>query len=259
MTPWTPPSRSCTDRNTTCSASGPTSPGQRPSRRSPAARDAYGKVHILCNNAGVGAGAPSAWEYSVKDWQWVLGVNLMGVVHGLNTFVPLMLDQDEEGHIVNTASVWGLVPRGGALYGVSKFAVVRLTEGLHYDLYERGAKLRCSVLCPGAIATRIAVSARNRPAELREGEPAPDDPAAEAARREEVIRRWQEFGMPPSEVAEIVLEGIKDERFYILTHPGVLEDVRVRMEDILAQRNPSPQDFPLGLSSRPDLAPPRLA
>ena len=223
------------------------------------ALEAYGKVHILCNNAGVAAGAPSTWEYTIEDWDWVLGVNLMGVVHGLRSFVPLMLDQDEEGHIVNTASVWGLVSRGGALYGVSKFAVVRLTEGLYYDLEARNAKVKCSVLCPGAIATRIAVSARNRPATLREREANPEEEAAEAARREGVIQRWQEFGMPPNEVAEIVLEAIKEERFYILTHPGVLDGVRLRMEDILEQRNPSPQDAPLRLSSRPEAAPPSLA
>lgn len=212
---------------------------------------AYGGVHILCNNAGVAAGAPAAWEYTANDWQWVMGVNLMGVVHGLRAFVPIMLAQDAEGHIVNTASVWGLVSRGGALYGVSKFAVVRLTEGLYYDLQERDAKIGCSVLCPGAIATRIAVAGRNRPAELRDSEPSPDEEQGEAARREEVIQRWQEFGMPPSDVAGIVLEAIREDRFYILTHPGVLDGVRVRMEDILEQRSPSPREFPLALANRP--------
>jgi NAD(P)-dependent dehydrogenase (short-subunit alcohol dehydrogenase family) len=221
--------------------------------------ETYGGVHILCNNAGVAAGAPSTWEYTLKDWDWVLGVNLMGVVHGLRSFVPIMLAQDEEGHIVNTASVWGLVSRGGALYGVSKFAVVRLTEGLYYDLQARDAKVKCSVLCPGAIATRIAVSARNRPSDLREEEMTPEEQAAEMAQREEVVARWQEFGMPPSEVAAIVLDGIREERFYILTHPGVLDGVRLRMEDILEGRNPRPQDMPLRLSNRPEAAPPSLA
>lgn len=207
----------------------------------------YGKVHILCNNAGVAAGAPSTWEYTASDWEWVLGVNLMGVVHGVRVFTPIMLDQDEEGHIVNTSSVWGLVSRGGTLYGVSKFGVTRLTEGLYYDLQAKNAKVSCSVLCPGAIATKIAVSARNRPSHLQAAEPA-DDLSAE--RQAETVARWQEFGMPPAEVAELVLDAIREQRFYILTHPGVLDGVRVRMEDILEQRNPSPRDFPLNLSNQ---------
>lgn len=211
----------------------------------------YGGVHVLCNNAGVATGAPNVWEYTLDDWQWVMGVNVMGVVHGLRAFVPLMLAGGEEGHIVNTASVWGLVPRGGALYGVSKFAVVRLTEGLYYDLQAQGAKIGCSVLCPGAVATKIALSHRNRPGAVAEGEPDAEAERAEATRRGEVISRWQEIGMPPSEVAGLVFDAIRDEQFYILTHPGVLDGVRVRMEDMLEGRNPSPQDFPLKLANVP--------
>jgi NAD(P)-dependent dehydrogenase (short-subunit alcohol dehydrogenase family) len=212
--------------------------------------ETYGGVHILCNNAGVAAGAPSVWEHTLKDWEWVIGVNLMGVVHGLHSFLPIMLAQDEEGHVVNTASVWGLVTRGSAVYGVTKFAVVRLTEGLYYDLQARGAKVKCSVLCPGAVATRIAASGRNRPPELRN--PVVDEEAAraEAQRRAEGVARFQQIGMPPAQVAEIVLDAIKQEKFYILTHPGILDGVRTRMEDILAQRNPSPQDQPLNLAGR---------
>ncbi len=212
--------------------------------------ETYGGVHILCNNAGVAAGAPSVWEHTLKDWEWVIGVNLMGVVHGLHSFLPIMLAQDEEGHVVNTASVWGLVTRGSAVYGVTKFAVVRLTEGLYYDLQARGAKVKCSVLCPGAVATRIAASGRNRPPELRN--PVVDEEAAraEAQRRAEGVARFQQIGMPPAQVAEIVLDAIKQEKFYILTHPGILDGVRTRMEDILAQRNPSPQDQSLNLAGR---------
>lgn len=209
--------------------------------------DAYGSVHILCNNAGVAAGAPSTWEYTLRDWDWVMGVNVMGVVNGLRAFVPIMLRQEEEAHIVNTASVWGLVSRGGAAYGVSKFAVMRLSEGLYYDLQAQGDKVHCSVLCPGAVATKIALAGRNRPADLANLDAYALSEAEIAQRRAETIAHWQQIGMPPADVAGIVLDAIREQRFYILTHPGVLDGVRVRLEDILAQRNPSPRDFPLAL------------
>jgi NAD(P)-dependent dehydrogenase (short-subunit alcohol dehydrogenase family) len=209
--------------------------------------DTCGGVHILCNNAGVHGPSVASWQHSLKDWQWVLGVNLMGIVHGLRSFIPLMLAGGEEGYIVNTASVWGLVSRGDTLYGVSKFAVVRLTEGLYYDLRATGAPIGCSVLCPGATATRIALSGRNRPPELRDRPPTAAERRALAERREAIIRHWQQIGMPPSETAAIVLEAIREERFYILPHPGVLDGVRMRMEDLLAERNPGPRDFPLAV------------
>jgi NAD(P)-dependent dehydrogenase (short-subunit alcohol dehydrogenase family) len=206
--------------------------------------EAYGGVHILCNNAGVGGGGGAAWESTPNDWTWALGVNLMGVIWGIRTFVPLMLEQDEPGWVVNTASVLGLQSGRGSPYGVSKHAVVRLSEGLYYDLKDREAKVGCSVLCPGMIATNITLSERNRPDAFR-------NEVDETARRQrEEMRnashqRFQEFGMPPSEVAEIVLDAIRAERFYILTHPeNVKERLRARMEDILAERNPSPLPEP---------------
>ncbi|MHB8575800.1 MAG: SDR family NAD(P)-dependent oxidoreductase [Dehalococcoidia bacterium] len=210
----------------------------------------YGAVHILCNNAGVAAGGGAVWEHTLNDWQWVLGVNLMGVIHGLRSFVPIMLKQGDDCHIVNTASVWGLVARGAATYGVSKFAVVRLTEGLYHDLKERDARIHCSVLCPGAVATRIVAAGRNRPVDLSDRVLSADEQRREEERRASVIANWQEFGMPPAQVGEIVLNAIKDEQFYILTHPGVLEGVRTRMEDILALRQPSDRETPLQLSNR---------
>jgi NAD(P)-dependent dehydrogenase (short-subunit alcohol dehydrogenase family) len=205
------------------------------------ALDAYGAVHVLCNNAGVSGGGGAVWESTLNDWQWVLGVNLWGVIHGLRAFVPVMLAQDEPGWIVNTASVLGLQSGGGSPYGVSKHAVVRLTEGLYYDLQARDANVGCSVLCPGMIATKIIEADRNRPAALAEA--AADAAAARqgAQLRAAMSQRFQEFGMPPAQVAEIVLDAIREERFYVLTHPdGVKERVRVRMEDILAERAPSP-------------------
>lgn len=209
--------------------------------------EAYGKVHVLCNNAGVttrGAATdnPTTWEFSLRDWDWVLGVNLMGVVHGLHAFVPLMLAQNEEGHIINTGSINGLVTVSGTPYGVSKFGVVRLSEGLYLELKARGAKVGCSVLCPGAVATRIGAADRNRPADLRD----PDAPGLseqeQQERRAAAIARWS-GGMPPAQLAQRVLDAVREEKFYILPHPGVLDGVRMRMEDLLAQQNPRPPVF----------------
>lgn len=201
------------------------------------AHERFGEVHVLCNNAGVAGGGGALWESSERDWSWVLGVNLMGVVHGIQAFVPRMLAHGGEGHIVNTSSVVGLSSGAGSVYSVSKHAVTRLSEGLHHDLRAAGSKLGVSVLCPGMIATRIMESDRNRPPELRnEGSP---DPQL-ATRREQVKKLFSERGMRPERVGEIVLDAIRAERFYILTHPEIKARVEVRMRDILEERGPSP-------------------
>lgn len=201
----------------------------------------FGKVHVLCNNAGVsgGEGGQGIWNATAADWNWVLGVNLMGVVHGIQAFVPSMIEHGEEGHIVNTSSVLGLSSGGGSTYGVSKHAVTRLTEGLHHDLRLEGSKLGASVLCPGMIATNIITADRNRPADLRDATAA--DPERDAMRGQ-MQERFLADGMPPDEVGDIVFEAIRDERFYILTHPdtGIKDRVRERMEDIIEQRDPTP-------------------
>jgi NAD(P)-dependent dehydrogenase (short-subunit alcohol dehydrogenase family) len=209
--------------------------------------DAFGKVHILCNNAGVttlgtARENPATWEFSLRDWDWVLGVNLMGVVNGVRAFLPIMLQQDEEGHVVNTASINGLVTVSGAPYGVSKFGVVRLSEGLYLELKAREAKIGCSVLCPGGVATRIGAADRNRPAELRNPDATALSEVEAQERRAAAISRWSR-GMPPPQLAQIVLDAIREERFYILPHPSVLDGVRMRMEDLLAQKNPRPPVF----------------
>ncbi len=194
------------------------------------ALDAFGAVHVVCNNAGVFTGG-ATWEQSLGDWQWVLGVNLWGVVHGVRTFVPILLEQGAEGHVVNTASGAGLVSLpGSAPYNVSKHAVVTLSETLHHELRMRDSKVRVSVLCPGPINTNIPESQRNRPAELPAGERA----AAVGGRLREVLRT----GMDPAEVAEKVLRGIRDERLYILTHDDIKTGVERRMRDILEDRVP---------------------
>jgi NAD(P)-dependent dehydrogenase (short-subunit alcohol dehydrogenase family) len=205
-----------------------------------AVRQRFGRVHVLCNNAGVaGGGRGALWETSERDWAWVLGVNLMGVVHGLQAFVPQMLAHGEDGHIVNTSSVLGLSTGPGFVYGVSKHAVTRLTEGLYYELRARQSRIGVSVLCPGLVATRIVTAERNRPGALRN--PGGADLEDEVRqRREQVQQRFREHGMPPDRVSALVLKAIREDRFYILTHPGVKQRVETRMKDILEERRPSP-------------------
>jgi NAD(P)-dependent dehydrogenase (short-subunit alcohol dehydrogenase family) len=187
----------------------------------------FGGVHVVCNNAGVGS-SNSSWEEPLEDWNWVLGVNLHGVINGIRSFVPIMLRQGDEGHIVNTASVAGLLPGAApASYTASKYAVVGLTEMLHHELaLASEGRIGASVLCPGLIATRIHEAGRNRP-----GGP-PAEPAAgtpEAAMRE-AVRSFFAGGMPPAQVAGMVVDAIRSTRFYILTHDtfNSLLDARAR-------------------------------
>jgi NAD(P)-dependent dehydrogenase (short-subunit alcohol dehydrogenase family) len=198
--------------------------------------EALGAVHLLCNNAGVATSGTVVWESSLTDWEWVLGVNLWGMIHSLRTFVPIMLAQDTECHIVNTASLSGLIsfPRG-SVYAVTKHGVVTLSETLHHELAERGGKVKVSVLCPGLVKTRIVDCARNRPERL----PAAPMGPVEAAGWE-TLRQQMQTAMPPAQVADAVFQAIREERFYILTHPEGKVWIRTRMDDILQQRNPSP-------------------
>ncbi len=199
---------------------------------------AYGAVHLLFNNAGVGAGT-TLWESTLADWKWTLGVNLWGVIHGIHFFVPIMLEQDTEGHIVNTASMAGLVSGPGlGIYKVTKHGVVTLSETLYSELALRGAKIKVSVLCPGFINTRIMEAARNRPGELQ-NDPTEEkwDPTNVAML--EVMQQAVQAGMPPEQAADIVFQAIRDEKFYILTHPELKSAIQTRMEDILQERNPT--------------------
>ncbi len=198
---------------------------------------AFGAAHILCNNAGVAPGG-LAWESTAADWEWCMGVNVYGVIHGLRSFVPVMLAQGDECHIVNTASVAGLLsPPGMAIYCVSKHAVVTLTECLHQDLVTRTAKIKASVLCPAYVPTGIADSERNRPAELRN---APKEMTPEDIAREQALKHAVQSGrIGPEQVGDMVFEGIREERFYILTHPKIKAAIETRMQDILLERVPT--------------------
>ena len=194
-------------------------------------------VHLVVNNAGVEGYLDGAiWEATDRDWSWTMGVNFWGVVHGVETFLPIMLARGEEGHIVNTASMTAVV-RALNMYSVTKHAVLALTETIHGQLRERGARIGVSALCPGIIATRLFQGSRNRPAALRNEREAPG--AADGA---ELRRRMHErlaAGMPPSEVAEILVRGIREDRLYILTDHDWDDRVQARTEEILLGRNPA--------------------
>lgn len=193
--------------------------------------DTFGNVHILCNNAGVGAGGLIS-ELKTEDWEWVLGVNLWGVINGLTAFLPGMLAHGEPAHVVNTASVAGLLttPFMGP-YNASKFAVVAISETLHHEMQMAGTNVNVSCLCPGWVNTRIHQSSRNRPAELGGGGSSVEPLSA--------ISHVIESGMSPHDVALAVRDAIREERFWITTHPDMLVAVESRMQGILTNTNPA--------------------
>lgn len=205
-----------------------------------AAIEAFGQVNLLFNNAGVGAGG-LIWENSERDWEWVMGVNLYGVVHGVRIFTPLMLAAAEkdpafEGHIVNTASMAGLLnPPAMGVYNVSKHAVVALTETLYQDLGLVTEQVRCSVLCPYFVPTGISQSQRNRPAGLANQAPPTRSQMVSQALSDKAVGSGK---VTAAEVAQITFDAIRDESFYIYSHPQALAPVRQRFEDIVGQRNP---------------------
>jgi NAD(P)-dependent dehydrogenase (short-subunit alcohol dehydrogenase family) len=196
----------------------------------------FGKVHLLCNNAGVSVGAMT-WELTHDDWQWVLGVNLWGVIHGIRAFVPGMIASGEEGHVVNTASMAGLLAAPGmSVYNATKHAVVAISESMYHELAMTGAKVRTSVLCPGWVNTRIIDSERNRPSGL--GDTASLMRRPEFAGIEEMGRQRLASGMAPTEVAAQVFAAVRDERFWILTHDSFKPSITARFADAVEGRNP---------------------
>jgi NAD(P)-dependent dehydrogenase (short-subunit alcohol dehydrogenase family) len=198
----------------------------------------FGAVHVVCNNAGVSSGSRS-WKAPVSEWEWVLGVNLWGVIHGIRVFAPHMIAQNE-GHIVNTASVAGLLsPPGMAPYNVSKHAVVTLSETLFFELQVEKSAVGVSVLCPGFVNTRIHEADRNRPSDLRE----PAARLTDEERQAGEARRTQmgavlAAGLAPEQVAEHVLAAVREKRFYILTHPELLPLFEDRARRLAASQEP---------------------
>ncbi len=189
-----------------------------------------GNIHVVCNNAGVAAGG-GLERISVDDWRWVVGVNLMGVVHGIRSFLPHIRKHGEGGHIVNTASMAGMnAGLGLSPYSATKFAVVSISEGLAMQIKPLG--IGVSVLCPSYVRTRIGESGRNRPEQY--GPPNRDAPDSPAAAIVAEIARRLEAGLDPAVVAAQVLAAIRDDQFYIFTHPGMRAEVEERFSAILA-------------------------
>ena len=195
------------------------------------ATEEYGNVHILCNNAGIGAnsGNKAIWEIESHDWDWVMGVNYQGVLQGIQTFLPHMIEHGEDGHVVTTVSMAGLLP-GAGTYGVSKHAVMALTEALSRDLINRNTKINASVLCPGFVDTNIDKSERNRPNHLGE------TPEVVPEMGAEIMSAMLRQGKKPEEIADIVLDGIKENIFYILSHPAWDDTLRSHFDNILSRK-----------------------
>ena len=203
----------------------------------------FGAPHVVFNNAGVGSGG-LIWENSVKDWEWVLGVNVMGVVHGVRVFTPMMLaaakaDPAWQGHIVNTASMAGLLnPPNMGVYNVSKHAVVSLSETLYQDLALVTDQIGASVLCPFFVATGIGRSHRNRPVEL--GSDKPTEPTKSQLIQQAMTGKAVDSGkVSAADVAQLVFDAITHNQFYIYSHPKAIKSVQTRLEDILQARNPT--------------------
>lgn len=208
--------------------------------------DHFGGTHLLFNNAGVGGGGP-VWEADLADWEWVLGVNLWGVIHGVKAFTPQMIAQNS-GHVINTASIAGLMSAPGTgTYTVSKHAVVALSELLYGDLRNAGANVGVSVLCPSFVNTDIFASERHRPSSA-----SVEKTAQQIAEQEAMEKASAEFfstALSPDAVASQVFDAIANQQFYILPHPeGSKQQVEKRMRGILENRNPTvtgPEEFPV--------------
>lgn len=208
--------------------------------------DTFGGAHVLFNNAGVAVGG-LAWESSVRDWEWVLGVNVWGVIHGMRVFTPIMLAQGGEAHIVNTASVAGLVnPQMMAAYNVSKHAVVSLSETLHHDLKLVGSSIGVSVLCPAFVPTGINASDRNRPADLANDAP---PTASQAALKAQLDKAVTSGKITAPQVSAMTFDAIREERFYVITHEKMMPSIELRLQDVVQRRNPSDP-----FSYKPDVA-----
>ena len=207
-----------------------------------AVQQRFGAPHLVFNNAGVGAGG-LIWENTLKDWEWVLGVNLMGVAHGVRVFTPMMLEAAQkdpayQGHIVNTASMAGLLnPPNMGVYNVSKHAVVSLSETLYQDLSLVTDQISASVLCPFFVPTGISQSHRNRPAEMKEqGAKLTKSQLIGQANTDKAVGSGK---VTAADVAQLVFNAVAANQFYIYSHPKAIKSVQTRMEDIMLARNPT--------------------
>ena len=198
--------------------------------------DHFGAIDILCNNAGVGFANKSStiiWENSLSEWKWIFDVNIWGVIHGIHVFVPIMLKQDSECYIINTASMAGLITPmiGTGIYSITKHAIIALSESLKYELERFDGKIKVLALCPGLAFTKLTESDRNRPKELHHD-------ITTNPELEQIMKAYQqsiENGISPKEVAEVLFQALKGEKFYIPTdhHRYLRSNVKKRMEAII--------------------------
>lgn len=207
--------------------------------------DTFGGVHLLFNNAGVQVGAGAVkplWENTPADWEWVLGVNLWGVIYGTKVFIPIMLKQDTECHIVNTSSMAGLITEPMiVIYAVTKAGVIKLSEGMYLQLKQMQSKVGVSVLCPAFISSRLGDAARNRPAKLQNP---PDDPGETTQPALNSSLRKDDWEvLSPEQCAKIVFTAIREDTFYILTHPLIKTLTKQRVDNILQGLNPEMPRF----------------
>ncbi|MFP5489730.1 MAG: SDR family NAD(P)-dependent oxidoreductase [Acidimicrobiia bacterium] len=209
-----------------------------------ATMERFGAVHVVCNNAGV-AGSGDPWLGPIEGWEWVMGVNFWGVVHGVRTFLPHIV-MSGGGHIVNTASIAGLVPGFSPAYDASKHAVVAITEGLFHNLRDGGLPVGVSCLCPGWVKTGILDSDRNWPTELG---PLPESTAAGLISRD-YVRRAIDEGMPPAAVADLVVDAVRSDRFWVFPHPDFLEIAVERFHRIADAIDPQPVEQMPGMPPR---------
>lgn len=197
----------------------------------------FGGVHLLCNNAGVGLTRVS-WELTTADWEWVLGVDLWSVIHGVQHFVPRMLKQAEGGHVVNTSSVAGLLSTPGmAAYNVAKHGVVTLSETLYGELRAAKADIGVSLLCPAWVPTAIHESARNRPDRFGAAKPAAGLSAAYEERMGQAVKSGR---LTATDMANEVFAAVMEDRFYVIPHRKINNAIQLRMDDIMNLRNPTP-------------------
>ncbi len=198
------------------------------------ARNTFGVIQLICNNAGVGGGGGPMWRLSEADWKWAVDVNLYGVIHGIRYLLPALVDSGEEGHVVNTASIAGLTstPFMGP-YTATKHAVVSLSECLVKELELAKVNVGVSVLCPGFVKTKIASSHRNRPGEQQRVD---DNPLAQ--KFSAVLQQLVDAGVPAEKIADEVVRAVQDNKFYILTHPEMKPAIDHRMRQILDETQP---------------------
>ena len=199
----------------------------------------FNGVHLLFNNAGVSSIGSSFFETTINDWQWVLGVNLWGIIYGIHVFLPFMLKQNQEGHIINTASMAGLLSSANmSPYNVAKHGIVTLSETLYLELKHNQSKINVSVLCPGLVKTNIMDAGRNRPQEFQNDSKFEEQRLNNNKKFNEWMIRSISKGLESDKVADMVFDAIRKEKFYIITHEWIKKSLKIKMENILDDNNP---------------------